>query len=445
MLTEISALTSYPYRTVVYIESRYPDGYTSAGTGTVVGRNDVLTATHVVYNPAHGGNASKVTVYPGADVNTVTDRLEKQPYGSFSVSTWHAYPTQVYADSDNSLLTSAETQYDVALLTTAKAIGDEVGWMGLANGYNSAGSASAIGYPEGSTGMMLGQVAYDKDSHYSVYKAYSGAGTDLMGPGSSGGPLYVSSGDGYYVIGVKSSGDTSSNFWADIGLVYNQLLTQMSNNDSQLPATTSDGSVNRSGSTANDSFNATASKEYFDGGAGFDKIYYSAKSTSYSISYQNGRFTVSETASATNVDTLNGIERLYFSDKRVALDTDGNAGQAYRLYQAAFNRKPDVGGLSYWVDQIDAGLALHTAAAAFIGSSEFSGLYGSNPSSSQLITLLYNNVLHRAPDQGGYDYWLSQFAAGSVSRDSLLVNFSESNENKAALIGVIQNGIDLQL
>ncbi|WP_371322628.1 DUF4214 domain-containing protein [Dechloromonas sp. ZY10] len=443
MLTEISALTSYPYRTLVYIETRYPDGYISGGTGTVVGRNDVLTATHVVYHPAHGGNASKITVYPGADVNSQTYRFEKQPYGSFSVSNWYAYPTQVYADGDNSLLTSAESQYDIALLTTVKAIGDEVGWIGLSSGYNTPGTALVLGYPEGSSGMMQGRVSYEKDSHYSVYQAHSGTGTDLMGPGSSGGPLYVNDGDNYYLIGVKSSGDPTINIWADIGLVYSQLLTQLSANDSQLPSMTADGSVNRNGTSANDNFNATASKEYFVGGSGLDKIYYSAKAASYSVRYQAGLFSVSENANSSNTDTLSGIERLHFNDLRLALDIDGNAGQAYRLYQAAFNRKPDISGLSYWVDQIDAGITLNTAASAFIGSNEFRSLYGSNPGAGQLVTLLYNNVLHRAPDPGGYDYWLGQFNAGSVSRESLLVNFSESNENKAALIGVIQNGIEL--
>jgi len=443
MLTEISTLTSYPYRTIVYVETRYPDGYIGGGTGTVVGRNDVLTATHVVYNPAHGGYANKITVYPGADVNSQTYRFEQQPYGSFSVSNWYAYPTQVYADSDNSLLTSAEAQYDVALLTTVKAIGDEIGWMGLASGYNTPGTASVLGYPAGTTGMMQGRVAYERDSYHSVYEAHAGSGTDLMGPGSSGGPLYVNSGDDYYVIGVKTSGDATINIWADIGLVYSQLLPQISDNDKSLPLTNADGSVNRTGTSGNDNFNATASKEYFDGGSGFDKVYYSAKAASYSVRYQSGLFSVSENANSGNADTLSGIERLHFSDLRLALDIEGNAGQAYRLYQAAFNRKPDLGGLSYWVDQVDAGTALKAVASAFIGSNEFRSLYGSNPGAGQLITLLYNNVLHRAPDQGGYDYWLGQFNAGGVNSESLLVNFSESSENKAALIGVIQNGIEL--
>jgi hypothetical protein len=36
--------------------------------------------------------------------------------------------------------------------------------------------------------------------------------------------------------------------------------------------------------------------------------------------------------------------------RAVALDVDGAAGQAYRLYQAAFDRAPDKNGLGYWIN-----------------------------------------------------------------------------------------------
>ena len=36
------------------------------------------------------------------------------------------------------------------------------------------------------------------------------------------------------------------------------------------------------------------------------------------------------------------VERLDFSDAHLAFDVDGNAGQIYRLYKAAFARTPDL-------------------------------------------------------------------------------------------------------
>jgi len=51
MLKEIQTLNDYPYNAIVHLEVGFPDGLIYRGTGALVGRNDVLTATHVLYNP----------------------------------------------------------------------------------------------------------------------------------------------------------------------------------------------------------------------------------------------------------------------------------------------------------------------------------------------------------------------------------------------------------
>ena len=79
-------------------------------------------------------------------------------------------------------------------------------------------------------------------------------------------------------------------------------------------------------------------------------------------------------------------------------------------------------------------------AANFIASPEFQSKYGSAVDSSQFITLLYNNVLHRAPDSGGLQYHLNELATGQTRAD-VLTHFSESPENQANVIGQIQAGI----
>ena len=59
----------------------------------------------------------------------------------------------------------------------------------------------------------------------------------------------------------------------------------------------------------------------------------------------------------------------------------------------------------------------------------------------QFITLLYANVLDRAPDQGGLDYWLTAMNNG-FPHYATSVAFSESAENKQNVIGAIENGIE---
>ena len=122
-------------------------------------------------------------------------------------------------------------------------------------------------------------------------------------------------------------------------------------------------------------------------------------------------------------------------------DIDGVAGQAYRLYAAAFDRAPDPAGLGYWIAAMDRGVSLQAVAAGFTGSQEFIDLYGAHTSDAQFVDLLYQNTLHRAPDAAGRQFWVDAMQAHQAPREELLAQFSESPENQAQVIGAIQDGI----
>ena len=174
-----------------------------------------------------------------------------------------------------------------------------------------------------------------------------------------------------------------------------------------------------------------------DGGAGLDSAVFSGSKAGYTLTRTSSGMTAASASEGT--DALINIERLQFTDKTLAFDLDGNAGQTYRLYQAAFDRVPDQGGLGYWIDQMDSGTGLSQVATGFINSAEFKALYGNNPSNAEFVTLLYDNVLHRAPDAGGYDFWMNELSHG-VSREQVLTGFSESTENKVALMAFSMDG-----
>ena len=108
---------------------------------------------------------------------------------------------------------------------------------------------------------------------------------------------------------------------------------------------------------------------------------------------------------------------------------DSNYGKVYRLYQAAFNRKPDTGGLNYWLGRLNTDLTLRQIAAEFVGSAEFVAMYGPSVDHADFVTLLYANVLKRTPDAGGLAFWVGQMNSGTP-RTEVLVQFSESQENK---------------
>lgn len=99
-----------------------------------------------------------------------------------------------------------------------------------------------------------------------------------------------------------------------------------------------------------------------------------------------------------------------------------------RLYRAALGRIPDAGGLSFWVTTFESGQALSHIAGQFQASPEFVDLYGADVNDETFIDLLYKNVLGRAGDDGGVAFWVGQLSNG-VSRNDVLVSFSESPEN----------------
>ncbi|MEN9868386.1 MAG: hypothetical protein RL748_3976 [Pseudomonadota bacterium] len=141
-----------------------------------------------------------------------------------------------------------------------------------------------------------------------------------------------------------------------------------------------------------------------------------------------------------NVRNLGAVTRIRFADQVLAFDTDGAAGKGYRVYQAAFNRTPDLAGLGFWIGALDRQVSLQQVAAGFIDSAEFIAIYGNNPGNEAFVTRLYNNVLHREPEPGGYAFWVNALGAG-VTRAQVLAEFSESAENKSGVAAAISNGI----
>jgi hypothetical protein len=80
-------------------------------------------------------------------------------------------------------------------------------------------------------------------------------------------------------------------------------------------------------------------------------------------------------------------------------------------------------------------------AHAFLGSDEFKGMYGAAPAAASFVSSLYNNVLHRAPEQSGYDWWLN-VVNGGHDRGDVLLGFASSAENKANVNPTMKNGFD---
>ena len=193
----------------------------------------------------------------------------------------------------------------------------------------------------------------------------------------------------------------------------------------------------------NDQITLLGGAHTVDGGAGVDTVRLSmthAAATIQRVGTTGSAYTVTDKAGT--VQQLTGVERIAFSETTVALDIDGNGGQVYRIYQAAFNRAPDAGGLGYWINAMDHGQSLASVAQGFLDSAEYHKAYDGVASNRELVSRYYQNILHRAPDAGGLDFWAGVLDSKTAGTADVLASISDSAENKAGLVGVIGNGFE---
>jgi hypothetical protein len=125
-------------------------------------------------------------------------------------------------------------------------------------------------------------------------------------------------------------------------------------------------------------------------------------------------------AAKTPVTTVTGIAKLTGSYDVSTRMT--------RLYSAYFERLPDYSGYGYWTGKLRAGSSLKKVSDTFAASSEFKNKYGPL-SNTAFVQKVYQNVLHRAPDSAGLNYWVGKLNKKTASRGQVMLNFSESNEN----------------
>ena len=150
---------------------------------------------------------------------------------------------------------------------------------------------------------------------------------------------------------------------------------------------------------------------------------FSGAAGSYSINVSGDTVTV-------GADTLTYIQQAQFSDYMLVFDLNSSQDKlVYELYQAAYDRTPDNAGFRYWAQAADnTGMSATALADQFLSAAEFTQKYGANPTNTAYVTELYTNVLGRAPDQAGLNYWIGE-ANGGMAHDQLLVAFATSAEN----------------
>lgn len=105
-------------------------------------------------------------------------------------------------------------------------------------------------------------------------------------------------------------------------------------------------------------------------------------------------------------------------------------------YQSTLGRTADAGGRAHWIEVIRSGVAPATVAADFYASEEYHRRVGGTDAA--WIADLYEELLHRTPDQAGAAYWVSQLASGVPRRDAALAFYQSLESRHTRVTGLYQ-------
>jgi len=202
-----------------------------------------------------------------------------------------------------------------------------------------------------------------------------------------------------------------------------------------------------SGAGGRDTLNGGAGNDTLEGGASADMAVFSGNRASYAITGTAPNFTVS---GADGSDTLASIERLQFSDKKLAFDLGANeaAGNTVRIIGAAFDA-PAIQLYPQYVrtglNLFDNGMSMSDACALVMGTGLVQALAGSS-SNEAFVNLVFQNVVGFAPSdaQRATFVGMLQGSGGSMSQAELLQLAANHplNALNINLVGLQDSGVE---
>lgn len=244
--------------------------------------------------------------------------------------------------------------------------------------------------------------------------------------------------DGTLSLNRDGSTGTNSptNFAGNTGTVQSDIISGTDGPDN-LIGTAEDDIILAAG--GQDTLNGEAGNDTLDGGAGIDTAIYSNSRDSYSISGTASGVSIS---GPDGDDTLSGIERLQFADKKLAIDlNDGQAANSsVRIIGAAF----DTPAIQEHPDYVGIGLNLFDSGQSVLAVSQLVVDF-MDLSNDDFVDTVYQNVVGIAPSPDEHDFYAGMLegSGGALSQAQLLefAANSEVNATNIDLIGLQQSGV----
>jgi len=194
-----------------------------------------------------------------------------------------------------------------------------------------------------------------------------------------------------------------------------------------------------SGSTGNDVFSASAGQHSVSGGAGIDTLVLGQARAAFVVQHAGSLFNVNGGTPAAGY-ALSGVERLHFSDLRLALDLDGHAGQTAKILGAVFGAaavaNAEYAGIG--LQLLDSGTTYEALMKLALDVR-----LGANASYGSVVDLLYTNVVGVAPDAATRTTYVALLENGSYTPASLGVLAADTsfNATQINLVGLTDSGL----
>jgi len=192
------------------------------------------------------------------------------------------------------------------------------------------------------------------------------------------------------------------------------------------------------GTSANDFIVMKGENTDIDGGLGIDTALYSGNKDNYQIAINDGLVSVTD---SDGNDSFRNIERIGFSDLNVALDLDGNAGQAAKLLGVLLGPN-SVSNTTYTglvIDFLDSGISYESLMQIGLDA-----VLGADATSRSVVGLIYRNLAgSEAPESILSEYSAIIDSGGMTAVGLTLLAADHSiNETNIDLVGLSQTGLD---
>src|SRR4030095_9712817 len=115
-----------------------------------------------------------------------------------------------------------------------------------------------------------------------------------------------------------------------------------------------------------------------------------------------------------------------------------------QTYLGILTRDADYAGFRVWLGALLVGVSREQIGQVFLDSGEFQSSFGSNLTNGQFVERMYNNILLRSSDPGGFNAWVGALINGQLTKAQVVaLRFLDSGEFQGLFLS--QNRVDISL